>query len=100
MPYVFQIFAASLEANPNAPLPSTFQTLIGPLLGPELWGMKGNVPALVRLLTAIIPRGATEITTNNQLETLLGAFQQLVATKVNEVQGFELLDSIMTNFPA
>lgn len=62
--------------------------------------MKGNVPALVRLLTAIIPRGVTEITANNQVETLLGLFQQLVSTKVHEVQGFELLESVIANFPA
>ena len=61
--------------------------------------MKGNIPALVRLLAAIIARGASEIADNNQLETLLSIFQQLVSAKANEIQGFELLESIVANFP-
>ena len=100
VPYIFQILAASLEANPSAPLPPNYQSLVGPLLSPQLWTMRGNIPALVRLLAAIVPRGAPEITRNNQLETLLGIFQQLVSTKTNEVQGFELLECIIADFPA
>ena len=100
VPYIFQILAASLEANPSKPLPLNYQSLVGPLLSPELWVMKGNIPALVRLLAAIIPRGASEIANNNQLETLLSIFQQLVSAKANEIQGFELLECIVANFPA
>lgn len=62
--------------------------------------MKGNVPALVRFLSAVIPRGATEIIANNQLETLLGIFQRLISTKTNEVYAFEMLESILLTFPA
>ena len=99
IPYIFQILAASLEVNPSAPLPPNYQSLVAPLLSQQLWGMKGNIPALVRLLTTMIPRGASEIARNNQLETLLSIFQQLVSTKANEVQGFELLECAIANFP-
>ena len=62
--------------------------------------MRGNIPALVRILTAIIPRAANDIVENKQLETLLGIFQQLVSSKANEVQAFELLECIISNISA
>lgn len=98
MPYVFQLFAALLEANPSGTLPEYYQSLISPLLSPELWVSKGNVPALVRLLSSIIARGAADIARNNQLERLLAIFSQLVSTRTNEVFGFELLECIIENF--
>ena len=99
IPYVFQLFAALLEANPSGSLSEYYRSLIPPILDPAPWASKGNVPALVRLLSAIIPRGVTEITQGDQLETLLGVFQQLVATKTNETYGFELLECVVNNFP-
>ena len=99
VPYVFQLFAALLEATSSVALPSYYLSLIGPTLNPGLWTMKGNVPALVRFLSAIIPRAATEIVQNNQLETLLGIFQKLISTKTNEVYAFEILECVLLAFP-
>ena len=98
VPYVFQLFAALLEAHPSNALSTYYQSLIPPVLDPALWASKGNVPALVRFLSAIIPRGINEIVDNKQLETLLGVFQQLVAAKTSEIYGFELLECILSNF--
>lgn len=99
IPYAFQLFAALLEANPSGELSEYYQSLISPILTPALWSSRGNVPALVRLLSAIIPRGTTYIIQNQQLEPLLGVFSQLVATKTNEVYGFELLEAVIASFP-
>ncbi|KAJ5139314.1 Chromosome segregation protein Cse1 [Penicillium bovifimosum] len=99
MPYVFQLFAALLEANPSATLPTYYQELIGPILMPVMWDSKGNIPALVRLLTSIIPRGSKFIFENNQLEPILGIFQKLVSTKANESFGFDLLEAVVGSFP-
>lgn len=99
VPYVFQLFAALLEATSSAALPDYYLSLIGPTLNPGLWTMKGNVPALVRFLSAIISRAATEIIKNNQLEALLGIFQKLISTKTNEVYAFEILECILLAFP-
>ena len=99
MPYVFQLFAALLEANPSASLPEYYTSLVSPILLPNLWTSKGNVPALVRLLSSIIPRGTSYITQNNLIETMLGIFSNLVSTKTNEIYGFELLECIVDNFP-
>lgn len=98
VPYVFQLFAALLEANPSGSLSEYYQSLVPPLLTPELWMSKGNVPALVRLLSSMISRGAADIARNNQVERLLAIFSQLVSTKSNEIFGFELLECIIEYF--
>lgn len=99
IPYVFQLLSLLLESNPKAPLPQRYKDLVGPLLTPTLWESRGNVPALVRLLQAIMARGASIFTTDNQLTPVLGIFQKLVSSKVNEVHAFDLLESCFTYFP-
>lgn len=100
VPYVFQLFAALLEANPSGTLPDFYKPLIPAIVTPSLWTVKGNVPALVRLLSAMAPRGAKDIIQNNQIEPILGVFQKLVSSKVQENHGFDLLEAIVTAFPA
>ncbi len=99
MPYVFQLFAALLEVNPSATLPNYYESLIAPIIMPVMWESKGNVPALVRLLSSIITRGVEYITGNNQIEPILGVFQKLVSSKTNESYGFDLLETVISNFP-
>ena len=98
IPYIFQLFAALLEASPSGPLSDYYKNLIPPILTPALWAPKGNVPALVRLLTSIISRGSSVIVQNNQIEIVLGIFQSLASTKTNETYGFELLEAVVANF--
>ncbi|KAL9593297.1 MAG: hypothetical protein Q9179_005966 [Wetmoreana sp. 5 TL-2023] len=99
IPYVFQLFAALLEANPSATLTTYYTSLTQPILSPEFWSSKGNIPALVRLLSSIMTRGASQVAESKQLEPILAIFQSLITTKVNEIYGFELLESIVANFP-
>lgn len=99
-PYVFQLFAALLEANPSGTLSTYYQQLIQPILMPTLWESKGNVPALVRFLSAIIPRGAQFIVENGQVEAILGIFQKLIASKSQESHGFDLLEAVIAYLPA
>lgn len=56
------------------------------------------MPALVRLLTAIIQRGTAEIVQIGQLEAILGIFSQLVSAKTNEIYSFELLECVLSYF--
>jgi exportin-2 (importin alpha re-exporter) len=97
-PYVFQLFAALLEANPSGALSEYYIGLIPPILQPSLWESKGNIPALVRLLSALIPRGAETMTQHNQIEPILGIFQKLVSAKHSEGFGFDLLESVILYF--
>lgn len=95
---MFQLFAALLEANPSGTLTAYYTSLIQPILSPELWSSRGNIPALVRLVSSLMTRGASQTAENKQLEPILGIFQTLITTKVNEIYGFELLESIVANF--
>jgi exportin-2 (importin alpha re-exporter) len=99
-PYVFQLFAALLEANPSGTLNQYYQGLIAPTLSPAAWESKGNVPALVRLLAALIPRGRDYMLANGQVEPILGIFQKLVGAKYSETNAFDLLETVISNFPA
>ena len=100
MPYVIQLFAALLEANPSASLSDYYKSLIPGLLTRDLWLSKGNIPALTRLLTSIISRGASDIVSNDQIVPVLGIFQQLILLKSTEVYAFELIECILINFPS
>lgn len=99
IPYVFQLLAALLEAEPTQPLPSQYKPLIAPILGPHLWEQRGNIPGLVRLLSAIVPRAASDLVSANQVESVLGIFQKLVSTKVYESYGFDLLEKVISSLP-
>lgn len=99
MPYVFQLFAALLEARPEGPLSEYYKALGTSILVPALWESKGNVPALARLLTSIIPRSAADIVANNQLEPILGIFQKLMSKRSSEISGFDVLEAVVTSCP-
>ena len=99
MPYVFQLFAGLLEANPLDALPDDYKSLIAPIVKADYWLIKGNVPALTRLLTSLIRRGSSEFINGNHVEPVLGIFKQLISSKANDLHGFDLLECIFTNFP-
>jgi exportin-2 (importin alpha re-exporter) len=99
VPYVFQLFAALLELNPSASLANIYKSLIPPILTPVLWESKGNIPALVRLLSSMIIRGAPDMVADNQVEPILGIFQKLISTRANETHAFDLVETVIANFP-
>jgi exportin-2 (importin alpha re-exporter) len=97
VPYVFQILAYLLEVSPeNESMPDTFKQLIQPLMSPSVWEFKGNIPAVTRLLQAILSKDYTGFT---DITALLGVFQKLISSKLNEYYGFDLLESILLKFP-
>lgn len=94
--YVFQLLAALLDANPSEQLSEYYRSLIGPVLTPALWAQKGNVPALTRLLCAMIPRAKVEIQTT-QIVPVVGLIQYLLAgKKQTETYGMDILESVVT----
>lgn len=98
-PYVFQILAQLLEYRPaEAGLGQAYNSLFAPLLTPALWEAKGNVPALTRLLQAYINKDAPGLVSH--LNPILGVFQKLLASKATEVSAMEILNSVITHFPA
>lgn len=100
IPYVLQLLSQLVEASGNEPLPDFVVNLIQPCLSPALWDSKGNIPALVRLLRAMIFRGPQIFISNKFVEPVLGIFQKLISSKVNDHFGFDLLDRVFTVFNA
>ena len=98
-PYIFQLFAALASAQPAGPLSSNFQGLVQPILTLSMWDSKGNVPALTRLLNALLPRGAEQIAAANQTEALLVIFQKLVSSKAYETHAMDLIETVIQSYP-
>lgn len=99
MPYAFQIISQLLELHPINELPAAYEQMMGPLSLATLWEQRGNVPALVRLWTALIPRGADRMVQGGKIQGLLGIFQRLLPVKSTEVYAFELLKTLYQYIP-
>ncbi|BFZ62404.1 importin-alpha export receptor [Saitoella coloradoensis] len=99
IPYVFQLMSQLLEAHAAGDLPDSYKVLLAPLLTPALWDSRGNIPPLVRLLQAFLLRGGNVVVENNQLQGILGIFQKLVASKLNDHYGFDLLETVFASVP-
>lgn len=98
-PYVFQLLAQLLEHHKGTELTPSYVTLLNPLLNPLLWE-QGNIPALVRLIQAYLDKGVTTIVQNNQLESILGIFQQkLVFSRLFDQYALLLLKTITRRVP-
>ncbi|OLL26294.1 Importin-alpha re-exporter [Neolecta irregularis DAH-3] len=98
-PYVFQLLAQLLEAHNEPGLTEQYKSFLVPFLSPSLWESKGNIPALVRLLEAYLLRGSEDIIAAKQIEPLLGIFQKLLASKLHDHHGFDLLQSMFIQLP-
>ncbi|CAG7684985.1 unnamed protein product [Allacma fusca] len=94
IPYVFQIFALTLDFNPNG-ISEAYMSLFPFLLAPVLWDKQGNIHPLVRLLRSYISKGSQLIVQTGKLGAILGVFQKLIASKVNDHEGFLLIQSVV-----
>ncbi|CAG8478060.1 8971_t:CDS:10 [Ambispora gerdemannii] len=95
IPYVFQILSQLLECHTEHDLPQMYRDMLPAILMPNIWSSSGNVPALVRWLQAYLYRGASSIATQNQLVPILGIFQKLLASKLNDQYALDLLTTIV-----
>jgi exportin-2 (importin alpha re-exporter) len=98
-PYIFQLFSALLEANPSGQLTEYYRGLFKIIIQGAVWEQRGNVPALARLLSAMITRDAQHIVADKQVEPILGIFQKLISAKANEIHAFELIENVVTYIP-
>ncbi|CCG83515.1 Importin-alpha re-exporter [Taphrina deformans PYCC 5710] len=99
VPYVFQLIAQMLELRHNQPLLPAYEQLLRPILTPDLWDSRGNIPALVRLLQAFLRQSPETFLTNKFLEPVLGIFQKLIASKTNDGYGLDLMETIHESIP-
>lgn len=97
-PYIFQLYAQMVATNPSTTLSPNFQQLVAPVLTPSMWESKGNVPALTRLLTTMIPKGAEQMAAANQTQAILIVFQKLVSSKAYESHAMDLIEEVVKHF--
>ena len=98
VPYVFQILAYCLEVFPKGkPIPEEYHQIIKPLCSPAVWEYKGNIPAISRLISAIVSSSPSSFSNAEQLKPILGVFQKLISSKVNDNLGFHILETILTS---
>jgi len=69
------------------------------LLMPVLWENRGNIQPLVRLIQAYVRLGPEQIISLGKIEPLLGIFQKLIASKANDHEGFNLLQTMIEFMP-
>ncbi|KAL0218066.1 hypothetical protein RCL1_008914 [Eukaryota sp. TZLM3-RCL] len=93
-PFVFQIFALLLEKGSGPWSNNYVEILKNRLLNVIYWENRGNVPSLSRLLSAYIKRGREEIGNLNLVEPILGPWQKLIQSKMNDVYGFNILNNL------
>ncbi|GMM54242.1 importin-alpha export receptor [Maudiozyma humilis] len=88
--YVFQLISFGIEKG--GAVPESAKQLAQPILSPSVWDLKGNVPAVTRLLKDMIIYDGSIF---QDLVPVLGVFQRLIASKAYEVHGFDLLEAII-----
>ena len=94
MPYAFQILSLLIEVRPP-PISQTYMSIYPVLLTPMLWEQQGNIPALVQLLQAYIMKAPNDLCSGEHINSLLGVFQKLIASKTNDNEGFYLLNALI-----
>ncbi|GMM38770.1 importin-alpha export receptor [Saccharomycopsis crataegensis] len=100
VPYIIQMIAFLLEllkhassSSNNNTLPAFYKSLVKPMLSPTLWEYKGNIPGNTRLIIDMLEFDRSSF--NDDLPGLLGVFQKLISSKVNDSFGFDLLEIIL-----
>ncbi|KNC55536.1 cellular apoptosis susceptibility protein [Thecamonas trahens ATCC 50062] len=104
-PYVFQILASMLEirtaaGGAAADVPEGYTSLIQPLMTPALWAVTSNMPAMVRLLQALVRAAPDAVIAANVVEPVLGIFRKLLGRRANFPHAFSLLHTVTTGLPA
>lgn len=80
-------------------LPDNYRALMQPLLSASLWEQRGNVPALTRIWKALLVRGGQIIAEAGYVNGLLGIFQRLLGSKVNDIWGLEIVQALFESLP-
>ncbi|KAJ7623365.1 CAS/CSE protein [Roridomyces roridus] len=95
IPYVFQLLAQMLSLH-SGDVPEQYRPLLPLLFTPASWQQKGSIPGLVKLLKAFLARDSVQMMASGQIASTLAVVQQrLIPSKLNDVWGFELLQTVV-----
>lgn len=97
-PFVFQILSQLLELHSDG-LPDAYQALLQPILMAPLWMQRGNIPALTRLLRAVLEKGPNAIVQGNHLPAIRDITRFLLDSKANDAYGAEIVEALFQSIP-
>ena len=81
-------------------MPDSYKGLIGPLLMGQLWTQRGNVPALIRLLRAMLAKGSAVFVANDQVRAVKDIIRFLVESgKAHDAVSGELTEAVFEFIP-
>ena len=92
--YAFQLQAQLIELN-RPPIPPRYMQIFDVLLSIESWKKVSNIPALVRLLQAFLPKVTHELKQEGRLFKVLEVFEKLVSSPTAAEQGFYVLITVI-----
>ncbi|KAJ3211478.1 importin-alpha export receptor [Dinochytrium kinnereticum] len=98
-PYVFQLFSQMLSLHKEEGIPTAYAPMFQPILLPVLWESHGNIPALVALLEIFLEKGKSGNIGHSEIPQILGVYQKLIASRMNDQYGFDLLETIYDMIP-
>ena len=90
-PYIFQILTVLLECHAPGDVPIQLEQLLPMLVKPDVWKSHSNVQSLVRFFGAYMVICPSLFSKLNLLVPLLGVFQNLLNSRINEPFGMKLL---------
>lgn len=97
-PFVFQILSQLLELHSDG-LPEAYQALLQPILMAPLWMQRGNIPALTRLLRAVLQKGSNIVVQGNHLTPIKDIVRFLLESKANDSFGCDIVEALFQYMP-
>ncbi|EKG05551.1 CAS/CSE/importin domain protein, putative [Trypanosoma cruzi] len=101
VPYTLQVMAQLLDARGSVSFepPAHYQALLEPLLIPDMYQQKGNIPAVVRLLVSFIEHYPRYVHSKGLTEKVLIIFRSLLQYKNYDHEGLNVLTAIIIAYP-
>lgn len=101
VPYALQIMAQLLDSykDKSSEPPAHYQGLLEPLTQPSMYEQKGNVPAVVCLLTVFISNYPGYVYSLGLSDKILNIFGFLVQLKNYDHEGLNILTAMILSYP-
>lgn len=101
IPYTFQLLAMLLEYHEANNISESYLALYPFLSTPTLWERSGNVYPLVKLIKVYIKKcEPSKMDQILNIKVLLGIFQKLISSRMNDHEGFNIMENLIQYCPS
>lgn len=88
-----------LEIRGPSEIPEPYLVIFPFLVEAGLYETQTNISPSVRLICTLIRVSPNKIAAFDKLNPLLGVFQKLIASKMNDHEGIKLLQTLILHYP-